>query len=395
MPADAVAGMAGTLVPAGQAEGQPANLRVTSSGITAHLGSGEAVTIPFAEVELSAGGFDGTFIFVRTRGGAGPTITSGDKAFLPALEQAAGSLLASELAKITSHKRKHGRARWIGIGVVLAFFALIGILIWNIPRFLARSVDALPTDIDQQLGDAAYSGMTMQGPVIDDPVVVGFVQEIVDRLAPEAKVEGFDFRVTVVDSDIVNAFALPGGQIVVFTGLIEQAERPEQVAGVLGHEMAHVTLRHGMRNVAHSAGVGVAFTILLGDASGWVVLAGEMAAMAQQNSYSRVQEAAADEEGVRMLMAAGLDPEGLAEFFQKLEEQPGAELQSAMSWVSTHPDHQSRIAHVHELMNEFPAAAPRPLTSDWQAVRAAIEAGPASADQGDEPDDDASPPSAP
>ncbi len=156
---------------------------------------------------------------------------------------------------------------------------------------------------------------------------------------------------------------------------------------MLGHEMAHVTLRHGMRNVAHSAGTWVGFSILVGDASAWLVLAGQMAAMAQQNSYSRVQEAAADEEGVRMLMAAGLDPEGLAEFFETLEEQPGSELAGAMNWISTHPDHRSRIDHVHELMKEFPAAELRPLESDWQAVRAAIGAD----EPADEPDPEATP----
>lgn len=381
MPADAPPGMPATVVPAGQAEGQPAHLRVTPHGVEAFLADGQTIAIPHAQLSLSAGGFDGTFVFVRLRDGGGPTITTGDPGFVPALQEAAGSLLATELENVSSHKRSHNRWRWIGIGVTLALLLGILGLIWSIPRLLARSVDALPTDIDRQLGDASFDGMQMEGPIVDDPVVVGFVEEIVERLEPEARIEGFEYRVTVVDADVLNAYALPGGQIVVFTGLIKEADRPEQVAGVLGHEMAHVTLRHGMRNVAHSAGTWVGFSILVGDASAWLVLAGEMAAMAQQNGYSRVQESAADEEGVRMLMAAGLDPEGLAEFFENLEQQPGSELSGAMNWLSTHPDHRSRIDHVHELMDALPAAQLRPLESDWAAVRAAIGADEASVDE--------------
>ncbi|HHH31089.1 MAG TPA: M48 family metallopeptidase [Polyangiaceae bacterium] len=268
--------------------------------------------------------------------------------------------------------------RRLGIAALVTLGALaliaIGAAMYLAPIALASSVDALPISIDRQLGDAASAETVSAGAPITDPVVVGFVQQVVRRLEPHAATPGFEYRVQVVRGDQVNAFALPGGRIVVFTGLIEAADRPAQVAGVLAHEISHVTLRHGVRNVAHRAGMLIAVSILLGDTSGWAELAGEMAVLAESGSYSRAQEAAADEEGVRMLLAAGLDPHGLSEFFRLLQAQPGGELSGVMNWLSTHPDHASRIQHVEQLARTLPAAPPQPLDVDWAAVQRAARA---------------------
>ena len=115
----------------------------------------------------------------------------------------------------------------------------------------------------------------------------------------------FDLRIQVVDAPQINAFALPGGQIVVYTGLLRKAARPEQVAGVIAHEMAHVTLRHGLRGIAKQVGVLVGVQVLTGDLSG---LAAQVATAAISNAYSRDAEREADAEGARMLAAAGIDP---------------------------------------------------------------------------------------
>lgn len=328
--------------------------------------------IPLAELTLEPGGFEADFVFCRPPD-ASFTIAVRDPRFVPALEAVADERLRDELRKIGVHRKRHGRGRWIGIGVVVAAIAIAGLAVARVPRMLASSVDALPVSVDRQLGDAATMQLEQAGDEVSAPVVRAFVEELVSRLAPHAALEGVDFRVRVVESEDVNAFALPGGQIVIFTGLLRAAGGPDEIAGVLGHEMAHVTLRHGLRNVAHRAGLVLGLSLLLGDASGWAELAGDAALLAQSNDYSREQERAADAEGVRMLMAAGLDPSGLAEFFRLLEDQPGSELSGAMSWLSTHPDHRSRIAHVEELVEALPPAPPRPLATDWDVVKRALE----------------------
>src|SRR5690606_9672398 len=210
------------------------------------------------------------------------TIAVRDPRFVAILAERADERLRGELAKVGAHRKKHARGKWIGIGAALAVLALIGVVIATVPAMLASSIDALPSSIDRQLGEAAMLQVPL-GQEVRDPAVRALVDEVVDRLSPHAAMEDVDFRVKVVESDDVNAFALPGGQIVVFTGLLRAASGPDEVAGVLAHEIAHVTLRHGLRNVAHRAGLVLAVQLLLGDASGWVQLAGEAAVLAQSN----------------------------------------------------------------------------------------------------------------
>ncbi len=93
---------------------------------------------------------------------------------------------------------------------------------------------------------------------------------MVDRLKPPCGSKDWRVEIYVVKSDEVNAFALPGGKIVVYTGLIDYADTPEQVAGVLGHEMAHATLRHGIERVAQSVGLAAAVHLLIGNAEGMI-----------------------------------------------------------------------------------------------------------------------------
>ncbi len=369
--------MRGTVHRSGDPKPIAVDVSVEASAVIATSDAGERFEIPISEVSIGAGGFDGEHVFCRTPDAA-LTIATADPLMVPALTAVADERVLELLVGVGLHRKKHSRLRSLGIATavtaVLGVVLAIGFALFVAPRLLAGSIEALPISIDRQLGDAASGELDSQGPIVDDPVVVGFIEEVVERLEPHAATPGFEYRIRVVESPQVNAFALPGGQIVVFTGLIREAERPEQVAGVLAHEISHVTLRHGMRNLAHQAGLFVAASILLGDASGWVELAAEAAVLAQSNDYSRDQESNADEEGVRMLMAAGLDPTGLADFFRTLRDQPGSEIEGAMSWLSTHPDHASRIAHVEELARTLPRAPRRPLAVDWAAVQRAVRA---------------------
>lgn len=365
--------MRGTIHQPGRSEPRAVDVVVTDA-VRARAADGTEWSLSLAELTLSAGGFEGDFVFCRPAD-ASFTLAVQDPDFVVALHACADERLRAELARVASQQHRHRRRRWLGLGfVVLAGAALllfVGLAFLLVPRMLAASVDALPVTVDEQLGQAASGEIAASGEPVDASEVTAFVEQVVERLRPHAA-RDFDFSVRVVESEQVNAFALPGGHIVVFTGLIRAADAPEQVAGVLAHEMAHVTLRHGLRNVAHKAGLVLAVQLLLGDLGGWMELAADVALIAQSNDYSRDQESAADAEGVRMMRAAGLDPEGLAAFFRLLEEQPESELTGALSWLSTHPDHASRIAHVRALTRQLPATPSQPLAVDWDAVQRAV-----------------------
>jgi predicted Zn-dependent protease len=264
----------------------------------------------------------------------------------------------------------------IGAVVGLAVIALLFVGLWWIPTHgLPAAAEHLPISVDRSIGDAAIRGMSDDlGPEIHTPSTDAALREIVGRLAPQARIQGFAYRWRVVRRPELNAFALPGGQIVVFEGLLRRATRADQVAGVLGHEISHVTLRHGIRAVARSAGVSIAMRVLLGDASALVDVAGRIGASAIVNSYSRDQESDADAEGARMVAAAGLDPRGLEEFFQMLSHEPGTQMPGMLQWMSTHPGHNDRIAALERLIPSLPRGPQVPVATPWANVQAELNA---------------------
>lgn len=341
---------------------------------------GDARTWPLEELTVEMGGAAGRHVFLR-RAGEEATVFCDAPEFLEALRGCGVVALAERLAAAEeasgSRRRQSLRQGLTLLG--LAALAIAGIL-WGLGAFARSGVGRLPISVDQKLGAASQALVSGSGDAVEDELLTRVVGEIVARLEPTAALEGFTYEVTVVRSEQVNAFALPGGSIVVFTGLLAKADRPEQVAGVLAHEIAHVTLRHGLRRVVRSAGTFLALRLLLGDAEGVVGTLAGAASEATLLGNSREQEREADREGARMLLAAGLDPEGLAAFFELLESESGGAL-APPAWMSTHPEHAERVAEVRRLAQVLRAEPgsepPRPLAlealaedgADWAEVR--------------------------
>ncbi len=333
---------------------------------------GEVFEIPYSACKLERGGASGKMVFCRGEGGE-LCIFSEAKGFEQALRRSGRAWLEPAFAEISRRASAQRRRATLGSAVVILLVVAIVVAAPPLLRAGARAaVGALPFSVDVAVGGAVFDDMTRAA--LDDPKVEAATKALIGRLAPHAAIEGVDFRLRVVRDKRVNAFALPGGFMVVYTGLLERAEAPEQVLGVLAHEMAHVTERHGMKRIAETAGVLIAVQILLGDATGLVELAAEVLTVAVLSSYSREAEAGADAEGARLLHAAGVDPMELASFFDLLaraeEEGPGADLQ--VGWLSSHPEHEERIAAIAALAKELGPVEARPVEIDWPALRQAL-----------------------
>lgn len=309
------------------------------------------------------------------RSGAGVSIEAADRSFalvvtdpegLASLrEDAPADIREGIAAALGAVRSARGRdRRWLVYSVILIALAGWGGYVGLIAAARA-AIRELPISVDRQIGDLAGDEIQPGTDRITDEAVVGAIEEMVARLAPHAAVPGFEYRIAVLESDEVNAFALPGGRIYVFAGLVRAADTPEQVAGVLAHEMAHVTLRHGLRSIAQSLGLVVAVEVLVGDIAGLSVFAVEGVRHLIEQGYSREHEAEADGEAVRMLRDAGIDPRGLARFFEILAAKEGADLPS---WLSSHPDLAERVAAVERL-----AAGAGPtgesFTFEWGEVK--------------------------
>lgn len=346
-------------LPHGRASG---TLSIKDACIECALPEGRTFVLPAGECTLERGGASGRMWFChdaeRTL-----TICSEDAAFGAALR--ALPQLHTQLHAIHGRRqRAKRRERTWRVAALLSLVLVLAGGYFGIRSAAQLSLRALPVSVDERLGDEALAAMDLGGPRVNDEALQAGLDQIVQRLAEHAQPAGFRFRVHVVDQKTVNAFALPGGNIVVFTGLIRAAGDASEVAGVLGHEMAHVTRRHSMQRIVHSLGVAAAVNLILGDPGGLAAIGTEMLKAGTLTSFDRDQERQSDLDGVRMLHAAGIDPAGLARFFATLEREAGS-IPGALAWLSSHPQSAERRAAVQARARELGSFTPRPLTVDW------------------------------
>jgi predicted Zn-dependent protease len=214
--------------------------------------------------------------------------------------------------------------------------------------------------------------------LIRDPDAVAALNRLGTQLAARADSTQRKYTFYLVDSPEVNAFAIPGGHIFVNRGLIESADQASELAGVLGHEIAHVTERHGIKAIKKRQGAGLLITlvfIVLGRDPGVVeqvvIQAGGEAVFAR---YGREAEREADKRAVQTLPAAGYDPEGMATFFEELLRQQAQEPGLLDSWFGSHPTSQERVQNARAMIRTLNVDQSR-LTDDtpeYQAFRARV-----------------------
>ncbi|MET0626538.1 MAG: M48 family metallopeptidase [Pyrinomonadaceae bacterium] len=230
---------------------------------------------------------------------------------------------------------------------------------------------------DIALGEASAEEIRQQLVVVRDERTEAYVQRLGERLAAEAPGYKFPYKFVVVASPEVNAFALPGGYVFVNKGAIEAARSESELAGVLAHEIAHVSLRHGTTQAtrAYLAKTGLnvlsALSVALqGDVARLAAVVGGAGANKFFLQSNRDAEAQADAEGARLMAAAGYDPRDMAEFFQRLYEDGG---RTAREEQGDHPDPASRVAAIDGIAAELkPAPARARDSEDFRRIQSRL-----------------------
>ena len=238
----------------------------------------------------------------------------------------------------------------------------------------AMTACAISQSQEVQLGASYAAQIAAQLPLVRDPQVSDYITTLGNKLAKATDTRGLSWHFTVVDSKEVNAFAVPGGFIYVNRGLIEQAQDMSQLAGVLGHEIGHVTKRHSVEQMQQAQGANVGVTLLCtltkvcnSGAASTAINAGGTALFAK---FSRTDESEADEEGVRTVIRAGINPKGIPDMFRLLMRLRQSNPSGLDAFFSTHPLEESRIAATEAQIAAYPASQLRNLQSDTQAFQA-------------------------
>ena len=287
--------------------------------------------------------------------------------------------LASELMGRSKRLNRSGLTDWrtrykvAALGIT-AVVSLVASAIWGVPFVAERVAPRLPVTAEVRLGDAVDGQVRrmLGAGNSDKPFECGNEpgheagKAAFNKLI--AALEGASdlpvpVRAAVLRTPVVNAIALPGGRVYLLDGLLAQAQSPDEVAGVLGHELGHVAHRDGTKSVLEAGGISVLFGMLLGDFTG-----GSAAVMAAQvalrSANSREKEAAADRFGAELISKLGAEPSALGKMLQRLSGK-GTQIPH---FLLDHPDAEQRSAAIAQVA---PPAVKKPLltTSEWVALK--------------------------
>ena len=244
---------------------------------------------------------------------------------------------------------------------------------------LATAACGLSQDEEVEIGRENAAKVEELVPLVRDPASAAWLDSLGQAMAKVADTRGLKWSFKLVDSDEVNAFALPGGFVYVNRGLVARAETMSELAGVLGHEIGHVTMRHSAKQLekAQKTGIGVtilcALTSVCDNSVGRIaVQAGGSAIMAK---FSRSDELQADSVAVGYVAALGLDPDGIPMMFRRLMEERGSRPFAVDAFFGTHPLEEDRVRQAQRLIRSMEAELPKGLVLDdpsYQAFRARL-----------------------
>ncbi|MCG2612282.1 M48 family metallopeptidase [Flavobacterium sp. SM15] len=261
------------------------------------------------------------------------------------------------IAQINAYRKENGQISWyqrfvslnfpILVVFSLAFLALVGCgYFWGIPWVAEKAVVAIPEDYDNSLGATFYEQY------IETDSVNIEKTKLLNQFAQELKLNNTKkLHFTVVESEIINAFALPDGNIVVYSGLLNLLEKPEELVGLIGHETSHVNQRHSMKMLCRNLSGYLLISTVFNDVNGITAVIGENLHSLQNLSYSRKFETQADRDAVTIMEQNHIDPKGMQQLFSRLQSHHDIEMPELMS---SHPITRQRKRNIENLIKEKP-----------------------------------------
>lgn len=272
-------------------------------------------------------------------------------------------------AALPSLRRHLPRPRHAGfwLGLIGGAVAVVGAILFTIDRLPAWAAPLVPAEWEAWLGERVMAAFGDELGVCEAAGGRAALDDLTERLSKAAKLSG-PVSVRVINSKMVNAFAVPGQRIGIFRGLIDAADSADEVAGVLAHEMGHVVHRHPTEGVLRQLGLSATLQLLVGGSGVGIEDAAGLGNTLLTLAYSRQAEAEADANALKILGGAGLDGHGLNRFFLRLQ-QKGDISGVVPTLLLTHPPTAERLAATIDA----PSGAPALSQSQWQALRTICE----------------------
>lgn len=333
--------------PKGKSSG---TLRVNHSHVQFTCAHGN-FDLPLEGVQVEEGGASDRLLFFKHPHHPSCSIYTDDKSILDHAGFQHHRGMQKQKAAITNR-------RWKGRAVVTSVFAALALMVVGLwiakgpmVGVIARQV---PAAWEEKLGETVFKQITTRARLIEDPALQKQLEALTGPLVAGVKSERYKFKFHIVEDASLNAFALPGGTVAIHSGLLLRAESPEEIAGVLAHEIAHVTRQHSVRGIIERVGLYAIITAFFGDAEGLLAVLADNSGALLQLKFSRDFERDADEQGWSALLAGDINPHGMITMFQKLEKEHEELKKKAGAlggletpdFLSTHPHVKSRIEHL-------------------------------------------------
>jgi Zn-dependent protease with chaperone function len=297
----------------------PVRLRLTPERLELKFPDGHQISWPYSTLKLSKTGSTGPVRLERSTSNPDiipESVVIEDPRFLHEAHRVAPGALGNVWNQ--PHKRPVRYMLMILALVILPPF-IFAIWVYAIPAMTNAVADRIPTEWEEQLGQNYFKTLFRKPLADPDPKTRKALDAISKRLLTAVPDQPYHFRIYVHPSKMVNALALPGGTIVVFQGLINATETPEELAGVLAHEFQHVLKRHSTRNIIRSEAIGLLGLIISGNSESMTNVILQAGSVLEHLRYSRELESQADAEGMKMVLATRIDPQGMGRVVEKLE----------------------------------------------------------------------------
>ncbi|HAG93472.1 MAG TPA: peptidase M48 [Gammaproteobacteria bacterium] len=272
-------------------------------------------------------------------------------------------------------------------------FGSVGALLVAVPLCIILFMDSItgvlaphiPAEWETSLGETVFEQYTLGQEFLEQEDTDQLLTPLVQPLLDNIETDRYQYRFHISRDEQVNAFALPGGYIVIKSGLILKADSAAEMLGVVAHEIAHVTEQHSVRNIMGTAGVYLTVNAMLGDMSGLMAVVADAAPFLINQSYSRGFESDADEKGLALLHRAAINPVGLVTFFEKLRaleqekmqeiagEDNSETVESTLQFLSTHPATDERIENLRQRIDALPHQRERDLQNEFDALKERVK----------------------
>ncbi len=347
-----------------------AAVQISAAGLTFRLDDGSSRFWPYEQIRQTQGFYAGEQVRFEKSGDPPEALLLSDADFLSTLHR-----IVPGVSRRFHDPERRGLRRSLTAFAALGA-ALVGaaLYFWAIPGAARIAAARVPVSWEESLGENVVDQLAPAEIRCADPEINRIVSDFAARLSAAAA-SPYTFRVAVARAPMVNAFAAPGGHVVVFQGLIEQTQRPEEVAGALAHEFEHVIQKHTTRMLLQHTTAGLMLSALTGDVSGAVAFGAGAAHALGTLSYNRAMEQEADVEGIKLLAAAGIDPAAMIDFFETLKAKSG-EMPESLAYLSSHPTTAERIATLRSMRLGVKPAKPLLQAKKWDQLKTNCRAAP-------------------